>query len=338
MKIKFTVSKRYNHFFFVQTLADWHFSCRPEYIEKWLKDIGPFTDREQESLSALKELLKETGFDPIEGCPAANAFDFFMRFGELKDNHYFSKEDVDVYLNAMASLENKFNKLWKVESKKLENIKKILSDRFNQTKVAVTDNLKTLFGGQINLDSEIEVLLLLSTEEGGGGANNGPNIITLECSSINPEEINYLLSTLWHEVTHLVLGEYIKKTASIMNRDDIIKEALIEAEKNDFDYSEELLSFSIFTPMSFLTGKHFHTGIAQKLSTSVSQEDTEWLLGARYVFVMYLVYLNGQFIKKMLDAKQSISPLAMANAIIKNHKKTKDFFLKNNKVPEWFDY
>ena len=36
------------------------------------------------------------------------------------------------------------------------------------------------------------VILLLSTEEsgnGGGGANNGPNIISLECSSINPRDI-----------------------------------------------------------------------------------------------------------------------------------------------------
>ena len=299
------------------------------------------TEQETKALIAFKSVIKKSGFDPIKDCVAVNAFDFFMRFDEFKEKSPFSEKEIKTYLNAMESLETRFNKVWKIESKKFKNIEKLLSDKFNQTKTEITNDLKVLFKDQINLEAEIEVILLLSTEEsgnGGGGANNGPNIISLECSSINPRDINYLLSTLWHEITHLILDGYIKKTALIMKNNDIIKEASLEAEKNDFNYAEELLFFSIFSPMSFLTEKHFSTEIAKKLSDSVSKQDTAWLLEARYVFVMYLIYLNGQFIQKMLGTNQSISSPKMANAIITNHEAIKDFFLKNNKESKWFSY
>lgn len=341
MNIKFIISKNYNHFFFVQTLADWHFSCRSEYVEEWLKETGPLTENENKALTAFRSVLKKYGFDSLNNCLADNAFDFFMRFEELEEKGPFSENEIEIYLNAMRSLENRFNKIWKRESEKLAKIENLLNNKFNKNKSEVSNDLKILFKDQIDTETEIKVILLLSTEESGsgaGGANNGPNIVSLECSSVNFKDINYLLSTLWHEITHLTLDDYIGKVASIMKSNDIIKEASFEAEKINFDYSRELLSFSIFSPMSFLTEKYFPTEVAEKLSDSVLQKDEEWLLEAKYVFIMYLIYLNGQFFKKKLSTSQSISPLEMANAIITNHIVVKDFFSKYNKKPEWFGY
>lgn len=338
MEIKFLVSKKYNQFFFVQTLAEWHFSCRPEYIERWIKKTGPLTEQEKKALSKFKQVIQKKGFDPIKNCPAANAFDFFMRFDEFDDKSSFSKNDIKRYLDVMKCLEARFNKVWETESKNLEQVEKLLSDRFNQKKVALVSDLNILFELQTDPEINIDVILLLSTEEGGGGANNGPGIVSLECSSIKPENINYLLSTLWHEVSHLILEDYVEETASIMKKNDIIKKASTEAEKIDFDYSKELLSFSIFAPMSFLTQKYFPTDIAKKLSESVARGDEAWLLEARFIFPSYLIYLNGQFIKKMLDENRPVSPLEMANNIVANHKVVLDFFAKHDKVPVWFDY
>lgn len=339
MKTKFTISKDYNHFFFVQTLADWHFSCRPEYIEKWLKETGSLTEQEQEASTAFNPVLKKYGFDPIKNCPAANGFDFFMRYDQFKDGSPFSREEIDIYLNAMKSLGNRFNKIWKTESVNLEKVQKLLNDKFNLSNNDLISDLKTLFQNQINFNAEIEIVLLLSMEESGaGGANNGPNIVTLECGSTNPQNLNYLLSTLWHEITHLILDDYFEKTALILKNNKLIKEASIEAKKINFNYSEELLSFSIFSPMSYLTNRYFPTEIGRELYDAISKENTEWLLETRYIFIMYLIYLNGQSIKKNLDADQSVSPQEMASAIIENHKIIERFFLKNNKEPIWINY
>lgn len=340
MKIKFTISKSYNHFFFVQTLADWHFSCRSQYIKKWLKETGPLTEEEKNSLIEFKTVLQKYGFDPIKNSQAENAFDFFMRYEEFKNDSPISNNEIDIYLKAIKALEPRFNKIWKTESVNLGKVKKLLSNKFNKNKEKIVTDLKTLFNDQINIETEIEVILLISTEKsgGGGGANNGPNIITLECSSITHGYVNHVLSALWHEITHLILKDFIKKTVLIMEKSDIIKEASQKTKKTDFNYARELLVFSLFCPVSFLTGKYFPTKIGQELSDAVSKGNTKWLLEARHVFIMYLIYLNGQFIRKMLIANQSASPEKMASAIIENHKIVKTFYNKNNKKPIWFNY
>lgn len=341
MNTKFIVSKSYNHFFFVQTLADWHFSCRSEYAKEWIKKTGPLTSKEKNSLRLFKSVIKKYEFSPLNNCQAANAYDFFMRYDKYDATSPFSEKEIDIYLNAMNCLKPRFDKLWVIENKKLKKIEKFLSNKFDKTNSEVSKDIKILFKDSINLNVRIEVILLLSAEGsgvGGGSANNGPGVISLECSSANIGDTNYILSTLWHEITHLLLDDYFTKSALIMNENTTIKDASLKANKINFNYSEELISFSIFSPMSFLTNKHFPTEIAEKLSDSVLQKDSAWLLKARHIFVMYLIYLNGQYIKQMLEKKHSVSPEKMASAIIKNHEIVKDYFTKNNKTLVWFKY
>lgn len=341
MNTKFIVSKNYNHFFFVQTLSNWHFSCRPEYINSWIKKTGPLTSKEKNSLKSFKLVIEKYGFKTLNNCTAANAYDFFMRFDEYKNSHPFSKKEIAIYLDTMTCLDPRYEKIWEHEGKKLKRIEKLLRNRYNKTQSEVISDLKVLFGDRVDLGSKIEIILLLSAEGcgvGGGGANNGPNAISLECSGANAEDTNYILSTLWHELTHLFLDNYFNETASLMYKNNIIKEASLDAKKIDFNYSEELISFSVFSPMSFLTKKYFSTEIAEKLSNSVMQEDSDWLLKARHIFVMYLIYLNGQFIKQMLEKKQSISPEKMAKAVVDNHKIVKDYFASKHKKLIWFKY
>lgn len=341
MNIKFVVSKKYNHFFFVQTLADWHFSCRSEYAKEWINQTGPLTSKEKNSLKLFKSIIKKYGFSPLDNCQAANGYDFFMRYNKYDATSPLSKKEMDIYLNAMNCLKPRFDELWKVENIKLQKVEKLLSNKFDETKSGVLRDLKILFKNWIDLDVKIEVVLLLSAKGcgvGGGGANNGPGVISLECSCANIEDTNYLLSTLWHEITHLLLDEYSKQSALIMSKNTTIKDALLKAEQIDFNYSEELISFSIFSPMSFLTDKYFSTEIAKRLKQAVLREDTKWLLAARHIFVIYLIYLNGQFLANMLKEQQFVSPEKMAQAVIKNHEIVKDYFTKNNKKLVWFKY
>jgi hypothetical protein len=339
MNIRFHVSKKYNHFFFVQTLADWHFSCRKEYSESWIEETGLLSEAETEALASFRKMISKYGFEPLSGSPAANAFDFFMRYDEFEDKTSFDKQDIEAYEVAMKTLEPRFEKIWVNESVKLFEMMKLLSSQFQIDKAQIISDLKTVFADHLETDRGIEVILLISTGEGGaGGANNGPDIITLECSSTELRDGSHLLSTIWHETIHLILDKYVESVALILNKDELIKEASSKAKELDFDYAKELIVFLLFSPMSYLVSKHFPTELSKKLSQAVEDNDTAWLLRAQYVFSMYLVYLNGQFIHDHIDGKKVISDREMAEAIVENHKIIKEFFKKNKAEVEWFRY
>jgi hypothetical protein len=339
MNINFNLSKKYNHFFFVQTLADWHFSCRQEYIEQWLEETGPLGEEEKQALAAFRETISKYGFDEIPGSKAANGFDFFMRYDEFEDKSSFSDAELDTYNVAMNVLAPRFERIWQTEGDKLSSLKTLITDKYSQTQVGIADDLKTIFSDKIEIDRNIEVILLISTGEGGaGGANNGPDIITLECSSTDENDVDHLLSTIWHEATHLLLEKYIEDMALIMNKDELIKEASKKAVEFDYNYCQELLVFSLFSPISLLVLKYFPTEVGEKLEDSVVENDSAWLLEAKYIYIMYLVYLNGQFVKKSIDEKRIISEQDMAEAMIENHRIVKKFFEDNNTEIEWFQY
>ncbi|MEI8143479.1 MAG: hypothetical protein WCG48_02605 [Candidatus Berkelbacteria bacterium] len=341
MKLSFNISKKYNHFFFVQTLADWHFSCRQEYIDDWLAKTGPLTGNEKNSLDAFRVMLQKHGFGELKNSQAANVFDFFMRFDEFTDKSVFSADEINIYLAAMDALETRFEKIWAMGQNGLVQAKKLLENVFDRDKDMISGDLKKLFANHIDLDRSLEVILLLSTEDSGagaGGANNGPNIITLECSGTHAADLGYLLSTLWHEMIHLIMADYISEAATQMEINETAIVASIQVEKADFKYFEELVAFSLFSPMSFLTRKYFHTDLSGKLQSAVSKNDIQWLLHAKYVFVMYLIYLNGQYLEESLKGDRSIPPEEMAKAFIENHQVVDDYFRDNGARPEWLSY
>ncbi|MCX6808165.1 MAG: hypothetical protein NTW50_00665 [Candidatus Berkelbacteria bacterium] len=173
---------------------------------------------------------------------------------------------------------------------------------------------------------------------GGGGANNGPGTVTLECSSTKKDNINYLLSTMWHEISHLLLEDYIEATAEILDEDSTVAEISEEAAKNDFDYTGELVSFSLFSPVSCLTQRYFATEIGTQLAQAIKDQNYKWLLNAHYVLPMYLIYQNGKSIEDCVLTGNSLSPAEFAARIIENHQKTKDFFSSHQKYPVWFSY
>jgi len=338
MKIKLTVSKNYNHFFFVQTLADWHFSCRSEYIEKWLDETGPLSGHEKEILANLKIILEKYGFEPIGGSKSANIFDYFMRFDRFGTEEAILPSEISIYQDAMAALAPRFEKVWSSQGGNLNSVKNELQAWFEKSSGEMTDGLKTIFGSRFDQDREFEVILLISTEIGGGGANNGPGIITLECGVATTQDANYLLATIWHEITHLALSDFIDETADLLDEIEIVKAAADKATAEDFDYSAELIIFSLFSPMSALTDRYFPTEISTALREAVARQDVKWLLNERHIFPMYLLYLNGSFFVEAIKAGKALSPKLVAEEIVRNHQIVRDFYAQHDIKVIWFKY
>jgi hypothetical protein len=239
----------------------------------------------------------------------------------------------------MNTLKPRFDKIWNQQSKNFSNVQKELTERFNSTEKQIEKDLMTLFQ-DADFGQEINIILLLSTGErgGGGGANNGPNIITLECSSLNEKYIAYELFIIWHEIAHMVLKKYTEKLIKVLENNQIIVQASREAEKINFNYVKELYIYSLFTDVSYLTCRYFPTESCLILNKAVENDDSEWLYNTKKTFPIYLMYLNGQFIKIKLENKEGISVKDMAGEIVKNHKLTEKYFKNHNKKVVWFLY
>ena len=275
MRTIFTISKSSNHFFFVQNLSGWHFSSRESYNKQWLLDGGPLNADESKALALLGNVLKKYEFHDT-GCPEA------------------SKEDAQIINTILNVMEPRFDKLWQKEKVKLEVSREKIEKAFLKNKEVIISNLERLFEGTQKVN-HMEVSLLLSTGKygGGGGANSGPNKVTLECSSLEQQYINNKLAILWHEITHIYLETFTDKTIDIMLLN--YKET-----KNDL---KELVTYSVFTDMSYLTSKYFPTEIGNMLTRAVEQNNYDWLNTAYCgKYPMVIIYDIGLFIKNMAEA------------------------------------
>jgi hypothetical protein len=90
--------------------------------------------------------------------------------------------------------------------------------------------------------------------------------------------------------------------------------------------------------MSYLTCRYFPTEICPTLDKAVKGDDSEQLCNTKKTFPIYLMYLNGQFIKAKLESTEEISIQDMADEIVKNHKLTEKYFKDHNKKVVWFSY
>lgn len=329
-----------NQFFFIQNLSEWHFSCRKRYNKVWLEEASPLTKDETKALDNLKKTLKKHGFSLLKNKKAFNAPNYFLRYDELKnETDALPKSELQTYLKAMDVFKPRFEKIWESQYKNFKIIQTLLIQKFDQSDDQILKDLDTLFKGGDYMP-ETDVVLLLSTGEksGGGGANNGPNVITIECSSLDKRYINYQLSVIWHEIAHNILRKYTKKLEKILDEDPIILAVSKKAREMNFSYIRELFIYSLFTTTSFLTNKYFPTESSLHLKKALAANQAEWFITSRNTFPTYLIYLNGLFMEEKLKNKESIPVKEMAKEIVKNHQLTNKYFHDHDGKVTWFSH
>lgn len=62
MKFDIKYSKIGNFFFFISNLSDWHFSCRKEYNEAWIKQTGELSNNEKNAIENFRKIMTKYGF------------------------------------------------------------------------------------------------------------------------------------------------------------------------------------------------------------------------------------------------------------------------------------
>jgi len=238
MTFNFKISRWANFYFFVQNLAEWHFSNRPDYNVLWHKELE-FSEEERSVFGNFKNIhlkysfgknyLGRYFFNPEETNP------FELMTGQVEEN------DINEIKKVFEVLENKFSVLYEKESPLLEKWRETLVRSFSdeEAKTNVVEKLNKFFGAEVANES-VNVFLLCSSENHmGGGANIGKNNLTLEASRYSTELALYVAGSIWHEITHLLFQSYIFTPL-------LEEHSLLNADKGSFNLFNEIIVSSLF--------------------------------------------------------------------------------------------
>ena len=204
MKFKFIINKWGNFYFFIQSLSEWHFSCRKEYNNLWQKELGILSPEEKKALKTFKKIrlnhkVSKSYFE-IAFFTKQNPWDYLklnLSLEEYKD----IKKVFDIF-------EDKFKNLYLLDLPLLKKWQILLNKKGNQQEInqKIILTLDNLYNTNIqNKDIIVKVYLLFSSSKiSGGGANIDQKSISLEISRLPLEEVNHTLGVIWHETIHLL--------------------------------------------------------------------------------------------------------------------------------------
>jgi hypothetical protein len=267
MKFKFIISKWSNFYFFIQNLAEWHFSCRKNYNTLWYKELGNFSREEKKVLEAFKKIRSR--YKPAKTC--------FEKAFFTKKNPWqllttaLNPQEYQNIQKVFIIFQNKFEKFYSQERPLLEKWQKLLNKTANKRTMnrKITKILGNLYKTHTtNRNVVIKVYLLPSSPDTtGGGANIDNRSISLEISRYPQEKSNHALGIIWHEAIHLFFGVYYFP---------IIVECLDE-NKQSIDIVNELIVGAIF-PRGVLGRRLLKNKPPVKLLSVINEDQTKKIL------------------------------------------------------------
>ncbi len=284
MKFKFKVSKLANQFFFIANLSEWHFSCRKDYNQEWLKQTGQLTENEKQILDEFKKIITKYGFRRDKDWKTKYLGQYFYYYTDKKAWQKLKKtvepKEFDIINKTFQALRNRFNKIWdkKLLEKQIEKIKKYL----------ITENAKNLFKelyyalGNQKSPKYFVVIALLSSRKGvgitaAGGANLDNRHITFEIPVLKAGswEFECSIGILAHEIGHILFKQFGGSTATIIEK-NIKKLKLpkllpsnLHPKIDAFSFLGEL-SIELLVPFGYLAQKYFKKFSPLKFSFSKS--------------------------------------------------------------------
>lgn len=191
----------------VESLSGFHHSYRDYANEYWLKQTGPLTPSEQESLEKFRKVVANYPFGHekylgkfLETKPKSKALK------KLKEN--IKSEEYEIIKEVLEFFEPRFEKIWQEQAKSLNAWKALLERNIAKHKKEILDEISSFLPTKPIL-KDINVYLLISGGPEsciGGGANLGPQRITLEVGIISKRHLNRVLTVFWHEIFHAIAG------------------------------------------------------------------------------------------------------------------------------------
>ena len=268
MKINYKVSRLANQFFFISTLAAWHYSCRKDIREKWISQTGTLTPEEEKALASFSYLMRaKYGFQS----PKTYLGEVFYKQSEktvwLALKKFVKKQEDYAPIKDIFSLfENRFEKAWKKAS--FASLKVLEDEIGKENVVKFFNTVASLLGDEKIVTRSVTLVIIFSPLGGdqtaAGSANLQEDFITLELPALkkNTWQLSYSLATLGHELGHMCFS---KRGGTAMLR-DAMKKAHLKERYDQLPFSTQtVLNEAItaaFLPLGALGQLYFSTDLS----------------------------------------------------------------------------
>lgn len=272
MKFEFKISKLANQFFFISNLSEWHFSCRKEYNQEWIKQAGPLNKKENKFLEEFRRIIKKYGFTRDKKGQSKYLGQTFFLYPKKeawdKLERSIRKDEFKKIKEVFEALRSRFDKIWTAKSKKIliAQVKYFKHYLNNPENNKLFEDLKKILGNQRS-PQKITVIALASPLKGdgitaAGGANIGDEYITLEIPWLknNSWEFEYSVGILAHEIGHVFFNSSrkFKMLEKIINDLKLPKFLFknIIPKSNTLELITEIIIESLI-PYGYLSQKYF---------------------------------------------------------------------------------
>lgn len=298
MRIEIKYPKLVNLYSFASNLSQWNeVVCIPQRKKEWLAKTGELQPQEKVALKVFSEILQQA---------KSNLETIFLFEKPNKVWPNISKQigkTKTIQIQSILKLfENRFDKIWPKENKKLKTIAHKFEARNSQINNHL-DIIRKLCGlTKQQLPKKIEVRLLLSSElqEECQGWSFKDKIV-LACSGWPLQKIDYLINSIFlHECFHILFKKNKKlcrNYKSIINTNDkILQKSVSNVWPPKIIFEEALISS--FLPEGYLTEKILKINVRQTAKRELLKQKNDSFTRLRYFSALYLYDLAKDYIEK----------------------------------------
>ena len=298
MKIEIKYPKLANLYSFVSNLSQWNkVACVPQRQKEWIQKTGKLKPQEKANLNTFSKILQQTkiNLEPIF------LFEEYKKVWPTISRKVSKTESEQIQL-IFKIFENRFNKIWSEENKKL----KIIAKKFKGQNSQINSRLETirkLCGlKKQQLPKKIEVRLLLSSnfqEECQGWSFKDK--IVLECSGWPLQKIDYLINNIFlHECFHILFKKNQKlfRVLKVMlnTHNKILKKFISKIWSPEIIFEEVLISS--FLPEGYLTEKFSKINVQQIAKKELLKQKNDNLTRLRYFAALYFYELAKKYVEE----------------------------------------
>jgi len=266
MKFRVLTNRWANFYFFLQNLSEWHYRVRTSYNILWRKELGQFSDKEEESLKMFKEIHSRYSFGENY---LANYFLVESGNPWIHMKNYVSSVDLNSLQDIFKCFEEKFERLYQIDLPLFKKWGAELTKHLKDTKLnkKIVKALSILYKVSPQKKEVLIYLLFSSENESGGRFHPERDCITVELSRIPISRINHIVGIIWHELIHL----YFDRVNFIPLLSEKIKD------EKTIHLLKEVAAGSLF-PDGILGMKFLSTSPPHQLSSEIKPELTSDIL------------------------------------------------------------
>lgn len=224
MKFHITIAKGANFYFFVQNMAQWHFSTIPAFTTYWEQHLGSLSRLERQPLSKFARIHQRYSFGSLT--PLYVAF-LGERIQWQIVKQTVSEEEYEIVRKIFANLKPKFLSLYNTELPALRVWQKKLSQTLphhpqNNEIITLLSKLYVPDAGPTpNRDMYIFPVISAPSRRRYATAYPEKSTVLLPLSAVSLQEMADTLGIIWHEVIHLYFDQpfFIPRLQKIFSND-----------------------------------------------------------------------------------------------------------------------